>query len=293
MDADTIWPLYEPCAPRFPEELPVCVFSVARFHAYVLSSPGQIGSASMARAFDENGLRDFTAAGEGSPPPVFVGREGIVSDILAAAERASRPGESRHGEPKITRVVQGAPGSGKSSVLAEIRSRCRSAPRALILNSADITDAAFVLQRLAETVNSADAGGGANWDRSLESPTAEPTLAAFARWADGWNSPGGARERKWDFPLIVAVDEAQRLPPGPHSPVARFIQSIHDASVGLPMTLVLAGLGDTPDVAEKMGLKRGLTPRSPPPAKAGRGISTSRCRPSGPLRLRPGATLLA
>ena len=240
----------------------------------------------MASAFDESGLRGFIAAGEKSPPPVFVGREGVISDILAAAERAWRPGESCHGEPGMTRIVQGAPGSGKSSVLSELESRCRraparpGAPRALVLNSADFSDSAFVLRRLAGAVNPEDAdslfgqerrgvrldvsarpagiGGVAGWDRSVETPAAEPTLAAFARWAAGWNGPGGARQGKWDFPLIVAVDEAQRLPPGPHSPAARFIQSVHDASLGLPLTLVLAGLGDTPEAAGRMGLTRGL-----------------------------------
>ena len=82
----------------------------------------------MARAYDENGLRDFIAAGEKSPPPVFVGREDVISDILAAAKRAWRPGKGRHGEPGMTRIVHGAPGSGKSSVLGEMQSRCRGAP---------------------------------------------------------------------------------------------------------------------------------------------------------------------
>ena len=84
------------------------------------------------------------------------------------------------------------------------------------------------------------------------------SAAAFASWTAGWNSPGGARRGKWDFPLIVAVGEAQRLPHDPRSPQAVFIQSIHDAAFGLPLTLVLAGLGDTPDRAGRMGLTRGL-----------------------------------
>ena len=42
----------------------------------------------MANARDEYGLRDFAATGEGSPPPQFVVSEGVISDILTAAERA-------------------------------------------------------------------------------------------------------------------------------------------------------------------------------------------------------------
>ncbi len=64
--------------------------------------------------------------------------------------------------------------------------------------------------------------------------------------------------KSWDAPLIVAVDEAQRLPPGTHSPQALFFQAIHDASSGLPLTLVLAGLGDTLYRAQEMGLTRGI-----------------------------------
>ena len=62
----------------------------------------------------------------------------------------------------------------------------------------------------------------------------------------------------WSAPLIVAIDEAQRLPPGDRTLAASFVQTIHDSTSGLPLTLVLAGLGDTPDRAQEMGLTRGL-----------------------------------
>ena len=108
----------------------------------------------MARAFDEVGLRDFTAEGEGSPPPVFVGREDIFSDILAAAGQVWRPGADRHGRPKLTRIVQGAPGSGKSSVLAELQSRLLkmesgAAPRLLTVSSTRLATEAGVADVLA------------------------------------------------------------------------------------------------------------------------------------------------
>ena len=64
--------------------------------------------------------------------------------------------------------------------------------------------------------------------------------------------------QKWQAPVIVAVDEAQNFGGDLFSPHARFCQGLHDADERLPLTLVLAGLGDTADVAQKMDLVRGL-----------------------------------
>ena len=57
--------------------------------------------------FDGDRLRDFVAAGEKSPPPVFVGRTEAIADIEAAARRAWKPGASNQGEPGATRILQG------------------------------------------------------------------------------------------------------------------------------------------------------------------------------------------
>ncbi len=65
--------------------------------------------------------------------------------------------------------------------------------------------------------------------------------------------------QQWASPVIVAVDESQRLAGDDTTPHAQFLQSIHDASCGLPLTLVLAGLSDTKDTAICLGLTRGLT----------------------------------
>lgn len=63
---------------------------------------------------------------------------------------------------------------------------------------------------------------------------------------------------KWIAPVVVAVDEAQNLPAGKNTPATLFLQSIHNASSELPLTLVLAGLGDTRHLAQEIGLTRGL-----------------------------------
>jgi len=221
------------------------------------------------------------------PPPVFVGRKKAITDIENAALRAWKPGASGHGEPKATQILQGAPGAGKSSILAALNARSRAhrragAPRILTLNAADFQDISGVYRSLASAVNPREAdrlfedsrrglhvGGavklmGTGFDGAMERGRAqtapEPTMRAFADWVLAWSGADGARPSPWNFPLIVAIDEAQRLPPGERTPVAYFVQAIHDATTKLPLTLVLAGLGDTADRAGKMGLTRGLNP---------------------------------
>ncbi|MCY4307991.1 MAG: hypothetical protein OXC57_06925 [Rhodobacteraceae bacterium] len=62
---------------------------------------------------------------------------------------------------------------------------------------------------------------------------------------------------KWKAPVIVAIDEAQRFDGGRFTAHARFLQGIHDNKQGLPLKLVLAGLGDTAAQASAMDLTRG------------------------------------
>ena len=239
----------------------------------------------VAKAFDRDGLQQFVSEDEGLPPPVFVGREGVIADIEAAARRVWTPGAARLGKPKATRVIQGAPGSGKSSILAELEAQFAAAsapgePRIAVLNSADFDDMAGVYRRLAEAVNPEEADrlfeetwrgwsagvsaqfvAGAEGRReggSSQAAPPPPTMSAFARWAAGWSQTAEAGARRWDYPLIVAIDEAQTLPAAPDSPASYFLRSIHNAAAGLPLSLVLAGLGDTADRAGEMDMTRGL-----------------------------------
>ncbi|MCY4228028.1 MAG: hypothetical protein OXF20_10140, partial [Gammaproteobacteria bacterium] len=65
-------------------------------------------------------LETFLRQTEGSPPPVFIGREGVLEDIALAAEQVWKDtGSGMRGMEKATRIVQGAPGAGKSSILNE------------------------------------------------------------------------------------------------------------------------------------------------------------------------------
>ena len=112
--------------------------------------------------FDREGLRYFIIEGEKVSPPVFVGRTGVLEDITAISRRSWT--KEGHKVPGNTRIVQGAPGAGKTSILEEVESRLKSegsgpgVPRILILNSADIDSPEDVLRPLAEKVNPDEAG---------------------------------------------------------------------------------------------------------------------------------------
>ena len=72
-------------------------------------------------------LRDYVAGEAREAPPVFAGRRGVIADIEeTAATTFNRWREGRR-FPGLTRVVQGAPGAGKSSLLARLQEKWEAA----------------------------------------------------------------------------------------------------------------------------------------------------------------------
>ena len=247
---------------------------------------------------DRAGLEAFLRQSEGQPPPVFKGREGILTTLRALGEGArtfiQEPGHTKprvhlHGVPKTTQIVQGAPGAGKSSILVKLQeeydaSEDESAPRVLIVSSQEvIEDLSQVIQligvagglspkkwralpqRVSLGLNVSqivDVTGELEWAKKDLKPmkTLRDLIEVFPRM-------------KWTSPVVVAVDESQRLSGDDSTSHARFLQSIHDASSGLPLTLVLAGLSDTKERMEDIGITaRSHNPHSPLPGsrRAGR-----------------------
>ena len=207
-------------------------------------------------------ITEYLDQDEGDPPPVFVGHDTILDDILDTATRKA-------GRPKVTRIVQGAPGAGKSSLLHEMQKLWLGTdekPRVVVLSSTHL-------------LHDPRIGVGAVLDAwTMEKTKWKRTLADRSRRVSGFGvGPGGLSVRFSDeripgtlrevasaypatehsVPLIVAVDEAQRFGRDQTSPEALFLQDIHDGSSGLPLLLVLAGLSDTAEKARGMHLTRG------------------------------------
>ncbi|MCY4301492.1 MAG: hypothetical protein OXC68_07125 [Aestuariivita sp.] len=70
--------------------------------------------------FKKEELRNFIRDGAGEYPPVFVGRDTILSDVLDMSNRARERG---YASPKNTHIIQGAPGAGKTSILKALELR--------------------------------------------------------------------------------------------------------------------------------------------------------------------------
>ncbi len=69
-------------------------------------------------------LKAFARASDGEPPPIFVGRKDILINIEEVAKEAWHGNHAAaHDMSKSTRIVQGAPSAGKSSLIAELVSR--------------------------------------------------------------------------------------------------------------------------------------------------------------------------
>ena len=224
--------------------------------------------------FDTEGLLDFIARGEKSPPPVFVGREDVLEDIEAAGETVWDDDPNAHGVPGMTRIVQGAPGAGKTSILAELARRSAERDGAPRQSRVVTVGSSELLESLPDVLRAVAAAASLPQQRwrdvfrnlTLSLDAGIPSASLDIAWPTHVPAPQTLSElarrcapATWQAPVIVAVDEAQALPGPAHEPHALFLQGIHNAVKGMPLSLVLAGLGDTREAAHEMDLTRGTT----------------------------------
>ena len=230
-------------------------------------------------AFQREALQDFVDDGAKDYPPVFIGREDLLGEILTKSRRAmERVQAGKQVAPGHTVIIQGAPGAGKSSILHELvsRSDTGSASRTVVISNVHLQQALpLVVQALAFAGSTSKENWlhtvsqyGPSWIQRIDQ------VSAFGFGVSLKDIPETPQPQDllslqklvpadmWQMPVILAVDEAQRLPPGTDTPQALFLQAVHDASTSLPFTLVCAGLGDTQSRLRDLGLTHGIRAHS-------------------------------
>ncbi|MCY4303819.1 MAG: ATP-binding protein [Aestuariivita sp.] len=223
--------------------------------------------------FKRQELVHFITDGSKASPPVFAGREMILDEILTTSVRAFERGSAPAGN---TIVIQGAPGAGKTSILKEIENQSQKAgmqPRPLIVSPADIkNNRTEVLKAIAVIASKPQADWltmikrtGANVARRTGSVSFLSLSIDFANMvrADAPHTLYDLQQmlpaEKWVNPVILAIDEAQRFSEYTTNDHAELLHYIHDAQqIHLPLTLVFAGLGDTENHVNAMGITNGV-----------------------------------
>ncbi len=221
-------------------------------------------------------LEFFLDLTEGAPPPVFVGRDEVLDDIAKATRQVWMGiGTNQHGAPKPTRIIQGAPGAGKSSIMHEIAQdperlyteEVGKPPLVVTLESGDIRGPVDILKPLAEKINpskarelmariSKNTGSEAGFgfgpfrfghkkETGIEGTEPDANWDTFGTWVK--------RHGGFDRPVVLVIDEAQRFQRDSEDPLSKLFQSLH-GGCGLPIALVLAGLSDTEYSTDQMDL---------------------------------------
>ncbi len=220
-----------------------------------------------------DGLLEFIDSSPSPPPPVFVGRQDVIRDIEKRLPYLLKTS----GRPKETRLIYGAPGAGKSSILAELEKRGLKDEgekyNVLVLNSERLDD----MDEVMESLSIAAGLSSPEWRKILLKSTTRGTAGAIQMATgiqgirDAVNSLidgiGGVPRTMtafakrfpasmWQMPLVVAIDEAQRLSWTKDTKQAFLLQSLHDNDPALPIMPIFAGLGDIRDTLSKIGLTR-------------------------------------
>ena len=209
---------------------------------------------------DLEGLRFFSEPSDRERAAFFVGRAGEIEDIERALARAQRHAQAGQRSAGATRLVQGAPGAGKSALLARLEEKWtqagRQAPLVLLVHLGELADPDRMAQAIATRLDPRRA------ERFRRTETRSGSIGVSGvggGWAAETAPPAGfgALARmfppdRWERPLCLLVDEVQNLEPGQ----AGVVRRLHEAVDGLPIVPVLAGLANARDVLAKRGISR-------------------------------------
>ena len=215
---------------------------------------------------DLEGLAVFVRSTDRQLSPFFVGREAETRDIETTLLDTMNSWRSGAAEPAAgrTRLVQGAPGAGKSALLAYLRAQWaaadETAPLGVVIRGPDLQDHKSLARRIAAFVNP---DLSAAFRQSRNSGSTGSTGVGI-----GGLRPGKQRQRSmtealesgdltmrsldWTRPLALIVDEAQDLT----ADAFRLMQPYRLGEHGCPIVPVFAGSGNSRTVLAGNGFAR-------------------------------------
>ena len=209
---------------------------------------------------DLEGLRFFSEPSDRERAAFFVGRAGETEDIERALARVLRHAQAGQRSAGATRLIQGAPGAGKSALLAHLEEKWtqagRQAPYVLSVYLEELAEPDRIAQAIAVRLDPRRA------ERFRRTETRSGSIGISGvggGWAAETAPPAGfdaLRDmfppERWERPLCLLVDEVQNLEPGQ----AGVIRRLHEGVGGLPVVPVLAGLANAQHVLAKLGISR-------------------------------------
>ncbi len=225
-------------------------------------------SSERAQAIREYFANQYDRANRRKPNPLFAGRDEELNRVLRYAVALDR---AEHPEENMTALFYGAPGSGKSEMLTQLRAALRDAdwtePPVILTGRTDmLTEAAAMAKaihrqappEIADRLNAMMKDTqwslgipsviGAQW-KNLTPRSEIGKLVDVAECLTGWG-------RRRTPTIILMVDEAQEELREALTKPECFVRHLHKAETGLKVLTVYGGLGNTPTILAKCGVTR-------------------------------------
>ena len=230
----------------------------------------------------QTNLREFVDTQDRGPPPIFVGREDILERIQRDVERCR---EDAAGTGCYTLAIHGAPGAGKTSLIAEIAKRLGGEKQhsgrfggALVvvrLTGGTLSNKVLVAKRIIEAYNGEPlyvqgqktttepakakiVGTGVNYQRTIK----DSSLNQQIENAGGlWQSiVDNTNIDKSSTVILLLIDEAQNIQgDSSESEINSIVMALHEglgSTEGLKIVPIFAGLTTTESALSKAGASR-------------------------------------
>jgi len=214
-------------------------------------------------------LYHFSRTEDREPPLVFVGREAPIEDIEYALRRTREAGRTLSN----IRIVQGPPGSGKTSLLHQVAGRYETQGAVvpvrlsgevltspIAVASSFIRACGFEPQVLSRSHTKAAQGGfGIRWlGATLTSSVNDlDPMTRLSQGAPLWDVLDNFLQVPSGCMFLVLVDEAQRISPDDRNDKNVIATQLHDGNTGeLIITTVFGGLSDTASQLAAVGISR-------------------------------------